>query len=304
MRTREEIDELTAQYKTYPKGFYHIVFDNLETGQLFDDDIDYAEGMNTVAICQYHSGILIEIFNLMINHAHFLAYCDGRQALEFFFLAKKRMNAMLIAKGKKPLDGKYFFKLISVSDNNQRVATAVYIARNPYKACQGLTPSGYLWGSNYLMFSDMHKMIQGTPLRDYSKRKQHELLKSRMDLPQEYLVNDAMGFILPHSFVRHENLLSLIGNSSNYCYAVTRNNDANVKIAEGLGETIRLDDNELNYLLWNIAKNQYSVNSVTELGIEDRLRVATTLRKKYNVDSKRICRKLSLPLKTVQELFG
>ncbi len=33
-----------------PKWYYHMVFDAIETGQLFNDEEEYANGMNIIAI--------------------------------------------------------------------------------------------------------------------------------------------------------------------------------------------------------------------------------------------------------------
>ncbi len=60
--------DLFNEYRTWPKWYYHIVFDSLEKGQLFNNDDEYADGMNGIAIGQYVFGLSILVFTLMVNH--------------------------------------------------------------------------------------------------------------------------------------------------------------------------------------------------------------------------------------------
>ena len=41
------------EYRSWPRWYYHLVFDSFEKGQLFNDKGEYAQGMNGVAIGQY-----------------------------------------------------------------------------------------------------------------------------------------------------------------------------------------------------------------------------------------------------------
>ena len=69
------------------------------------------------------------------------------------------------------------------------------------------------------------------------------------------------------------------------------------------GDCIKIEDNELDYTIWSIVHNQFKVNSVAELGNNDKCRLAVMLHKKYYIEPKRICRKVGLPLSIVNELF-
>ena len=48
-----KLNELLKEYRKQPKWYYHVIFDSIETGQLFNNDDEYADGMNSVAIGQY-----------------------------------------------------------------------------------------------------------------------------------------------------------------------------------------------------------------------------------------------------------
>lgn len=50
---RNKIRKLLKEYRKQPKWYYHVTFDAIETGQLFNNDDEYVCGMNSVAIGQY-----------------------------------------------------------------------------------------------------------------------------------------------------------------------------------------------------------------------------------------------------------
>lgn len=146
------------EYRTWPKWYYHIVFDSLEKGQLFNNDGEYADGMNSVAIGQYVFGLSVVVFTLMVNHCHILVYGTGKDIVKFFIFMKRRINRRLKADGYPPLPENYSFKLIKVEDERQLADTIVYIARNPLNARPDITAGGYLWGSANLIFSETNKL--------------------------------------------------------------------------------------------------------------------------------------------------
>lgn len=301
--SRNKLFEKLAEYRKYPEGYYHMVFDSIEDGQIFHSDEEFAVGMNIVAIEQYVCGLVIIVFNWMINHGHFLVWGNGNKCVDFFLNSKRRLNSMIVKNGHKPLDDDYGFKLVRINDEKQLEDNVIYIGRNPYKARHDRTPSGYIWGTNYLIFSDVSRMIHKTRLKDMHVMALRNILGTKTVLPGDYLYNEELGIILPESYARTDIALKALGSSSNYCTKLIRNMDAHLKIAEGIGESIRLDDNELDYTIWSLLKNRFKAGSVAELSNEDKCKMAVMLRKKYYVDIKRICRKIGLPLTVARELL-
>ena len=82
-----------AEYRTWPMGYYHLVVESFEKGDLFNNDSQFAAGMNTVALVQFVFKVLILVFDLMVNHAHFLVRCTGSAAVDFFIAFKKRITS-------------------------------------------------------------------------------------------------------------------------------------------------------------------------------------------------------------------
>ena len=286
-------------------GYYHLVVESFEKGQLFNDDFQFAAGMNTVALAQFVYEVVILVFDLMVNHAHFLVRCTGAAAVDFFISFKKRVNSVLVADGYPPLPDDLSFKLlpIDVNDPYHLKDVAVYIPRNPYKANGRITPSGYIWSSNYLIFSDIIKLIQKRPLKDYHVSRMRKVLRSKTVLPDDYLFNENLGIILPESYVATDEVERIIGSSWNYCDRIVRNMDAYVRIAEKISDRIFINDNELGSIIYSICKNKYGVKSYLELSLSDRCSLAVRLARDYHIEPKRICRKLSIERSVLEDLL-
>ena len=230
----------------WPKWYYHLTFDSLEKGQIFNDDGEYANGMNGVAIGQYIYDLAVVAFNLMINHCHILAYGSGEDMVRFFIFMKRRLNDRLRDDGYPQLPGNYGFKLVKVENEGQLRDTVLYIARNPVRACPNVTVGGYMWGSTNLIFSELNKIFEKKPLSELSWREKRVLLRSDVSLPDNYVFNERYGLILPESYVLTEKAEQLFETAWNYTYGVVRNIDGYLRIAEGLGENVVLSDEELN----------------------------------------------------------
>ena len=300
---RHKREKLFQEYRRLPKWYYHIVFDSIEKGQLFNNDHEYAEGMNSVAVGQYAYKLSVIVFTLMVNHAHFLVYGTGESAVRFFLFMKRRINARLKLDGFPPLPDNYGFKLIKVENERQLSDTVIYIARNPLKARPDLTAEGYIWGSANVIFSDVSKLFDKIRVKDMSYRSTMRAFHTKVRLPGEYVYNRSMGFILPESYVMNRKAEKVLRNSWTFSSGLVRNIDAYVKIAEGVGEMILLSEQELNEIISRNLKEMFNASSVSDLSIDNRCRLAVILKRKYRVETKRIARKLQIGTSVLDEMF-
>lgn len=298
------ISERLQEYKKLPKWYYHLSFDHLEKSQLFNNEQQFADGMNSVAIGQFHYNINIITFNLMANHCHFLVHSLGSDIVSLFFYLKKRFNDRLNQDGDSLLPKDYFFKLVKVEDKPQLESVIIYIARNPFKALKDTMPSGYIWGTNYLIFSKITKLIDKVPLKNLGARAQRNMFHSRFTFPSDYLFNRPMGFILPESYVKTNKANEVLGTSWNYCSKLIKNMDAMIMIAEGISEEFLITDDELGMIINDCLHSQYGVKKVFELSNDDRCRLAVLLRKKYKIEPKRIGRTLHIDKDVITKLFS
>ena len=299
----KKLPELYLEYRQWPRWYYHLTFDSLEDGQLFHNDEEFADGMNGVAVGQFVYGLSIIAFTLMVNHCHILLCGTGDDIVSFFIYKKRRINDKLREDGYPSLPKNYGFHLAKIEDERQLANTIGYIARNPMKARPDIMPSGYLWGSALLIFSDIHKIVNKIKLEEISDRKKKRILRTKYPFPDDYVFNEKMGYILPESYVLTDKAEKTLGTSWRFSSDLIRNIDAFIKISEGIGDKVVLSEEEVNELIYQNVKEMFKVNSVKTLNIEEKCRLAVQLKKRYRLDNKRIARKLKLDLKIIKDLF-
>ena len=298
-----KLNELLKEYRKQPKWYYHVIFDSIETGQLFNNDDEYADGMNSVAIGRYVCGLSVIVFVLMANHCHILVSGSGEDIVRFFLFVKERINRKLKEDGFPQLPVDYGFKMVKVNDERQLVDTIIYIARNPLKARPDVTASGYVWGSSNLIFSDVNELYDKMKVADMSCRESMRIFKTKVKLPGDYLFNRPRGLILPESYVLNGKVERMLVSSWRFCSGLVRNFDDYLKIAEGVGEMIVFSENELNEIIYHILRNRFKVDSIKDLGVDDKCHLALILKRKYRIDTKRIARKIQVEVAVLNKLF-
>jgi len=298
-----KLNELLKEYRKQPKWYYHVIFDSMETGQLFNNDDEYADGMNSVAIGQYVCGLSVIVFVLMVNHCHILVYGSGEDIVRFFLFVKERINRKLKEDGYPPLPYDYGFRMVKVVDERQLTDTIVYIARNPLKARPDVTASGYAWGSANLIFSEVDRLYDKMKVFEMSNRESMRIFKTKIRLPGDYLFNRPLGIILPESYVLNGKVEQMLVNSWQFSSGLVKNFDSYLRIAEGIGEMIVFSESELNEIINQILRERFKVNSVKDLGVDDKCRLALSLKKKYRIDTRRIARKIQVEVAVLNKLF-
>ncbi|MBR4755304.1 MAG: hypothetical protein IK076_00005, partial [Bacteroidales bacterium] len=195
-----KLEKLRNEYKSWGRWYYHMTLDSLGKRNLFNDREEFVNGMNVVALSQFLTKTGIIQFDLMRNHAHFTLLATGLQCCHYFDYIRYRLNARLIADGYPPLPDNWFFMLRRLETLDELVNAVSYSARNSYDARGDILPGGYLWSSNYLMFSEINNLIDYRTVEDVGVRGMRRMIGSNVKLPSAYKLSK-LGFVLPESYI-------------------------------------------------------------------------------------------------------
>ena len=303
-----KLEKLRKEYKSWGRWYYHLVLDSLGDRNLFNDVDEYINGMNVVAIGQFIKKVKVIQFDWMRNHGHFILLATGLECCLFFDYIRFRLNARLVKDGFPPLPESWFFKLIRLDTFNDLVNAASYSARNSYDARRDILPGGYLWSSNYLMFSDMDRMIEYKTVGDIGTCGMIRLLGSKIMLPEYYKVCK-LGFVLPESYLlRTDNGMmtkarSLYKDSKDYAYRVFRDYDTYRKTAAGLGEAWSPSGSDVDSLIEIILNVNYGLSDISNLDPEKCCDLAVTLGLRYGLKAEEIASRLRLSSSMVSKLL-
>ena len=277
---------LRDQYMSYDRWYYHMVLDSLGTRKLFNNREEYVYGMNAVALAQYMYDVRIIQFDLMSNHAHFVVLATGMSCLNFFYLIRAKINSRLVSDGYAPIPADWFFRLFRLETKEDLVNAVSYSARNPYDAINGHLPSGYLWSSSYMMFSDLTALIESRTVGETGIREMRRILGSKTRLPDGYKVCK-LGYVLPESYVMRvggvPKAMTLYGDAKDYSYSIFKDYGTYRKTASDFGEEWAPSGSDAKRLVSDLLNLCFGVKEAGKLDTGRKCDLAVMLGTRYGM---------------------
>lgn len=270
------------------REIYHICTDGLSRDILFKSDTDYVKAINDIAVCAFAKCLSMYCFCLMDNHVHFIAAGSYDACLAFIRMFKRRVN----------LRAQCFNAGISIKriDNPEYLRTAIaYVIRNPVVANIQIAPGEYRWSSGNLYFSDRSRYMTGTrSISSLGYDEMRALVGSHVRLPGKYAL-DGNGMILPANYIESVFVENLYGSVRRYLYYLSKNDDLEMEgTSTDMLRKVKYADKELYNSMTDICIREFGKNSVEDLSVEGRLRMALKLRKKYGIGMKQAARVVRL----------
>ena len=288
-------------YQTWGKGNYHFITDGWKEGMLFHTLGQYAYGMILIGLLTLKFGIRILSFSLMSNHIHIVLEGTGRACVEAFNYLRLKISRRLVQDGYPPVPDDYWFKLVPIESDQQLRREIIYVDRNAFE-WQICIPSGYPWGSAYLQYSRIGKMIAGIRAGDLSKRKLEELTGSRISIPSHWEFHPTYG-LLPSSFVDYSAFYRLFPSAKDYQSSLVKDYETYVTVAKALDEVPTFSEEEATDILRNILHDQYKGRRLKELGNNEKGQIVGILAKTYLMPTTQIARVLKMSEHLIQQFL-
>lgn len=272
-------------------NIYHVCTKGLTKGLWFYDNQDFISGMNAVPVCGVLTGADVWCFCLMDNHVHFILRGDEEQCIRFireFKRLRSRQLAMRYGCDRTIVGADISLNVIG--DENYLRKAVAYVLRNPMAAGIAVLPTDYKWSSAGVYFSGWRSLAGDyCRLGDMSDMKKRKLFKTRVHLPDDYLVDNS-GVIFPGSYVDCQSVERLFNSPRKLLYYLSSTNDMEIELDCGILQKARYKDSELMASLENLCLEKFRGRKYSSLKIEDRYMLARELRKRYGVSPKQIAR--------------
>lgn len=271
------------------KGYYHVSSHGLERNDIFRSRENFIAGMNDIAISVLGFDISMLCFCLMSNHFHFVLYGSesecGRFANEY-----KRRCAMRMRLHSGEFKGLKDVEIhISHVDSLEYLENVIaYVLRNPLAAGILMMPYHYPWSSVSLYFNERNR-VNGTRLNDMSVRKRFRVLKSRMDVPDKYIV-DEHGMILPSCYVDAELVEKIYRHPARLMMSLSRKIENEIEIKLGIAGNVSMTDQEIMTQLSELLRAEFHKDSLAQLSMEERIRLCLMLKRNFKAGVKQIAR--------------
>ena len=268
-------------YRSLPYGYYHLCTDGWQGGKLFHTAQHFALCLAGIAFLTLKYKVQIYAFEVMPNHIHLVLSGSGEQCLECFYFLIRRINRILRKHRLPPLPEDYWFKLVPIEDITSMRRHLVYLARNKYE--KGVcTPCGHMWGSGYLLYSQIAPQITGTKVKDLPVREVERLVASRTPLPPDWEIHPVLG-VLPKCFINMDKVQELFPSVKDYMTMLVKDYESYVLISDSLEEEIQWSDQEAKDIVNRLCNQLYPQKRIYQLSADEKCRLAVQADSRFHL---------------------
>ena len=282
------------------KGYYHVSSHGLEKNDIFKTAEDFIVGMNDVAICVLGFDVSILCFCLMSNHFHFFLYGTLEECRRFSEEYKRRCAMRMRSTGEVQGLREVEIQIDSVDEQDYMENVIAYILRNSIAAGIFMMPYWYQWSSISVYFNGGHISV-GEKLNDMSERKRFRILKSRVSVPETYIV-DGKGMILPSCYVDSDSVERLFRHPARLMAALSRKIENDVELRLGIADTVAMTDQEILTQMSHLIRKEFNKDSIAQLSMEQRIELCLLLKRNFRANAKQIARITHLDPKLVAQV--
>ena len=283
--------------------FFHLHTKPLETGVIFENDIDRAVALVYIAIAAKTVGVEILAYALMSNHFHFILQGSEDLCRAFFDMVLKRLTLYFSRHGRPgALKAVKMPDPTPITSLKQLQDEIAYVIRNPYVVRVDVNPLAWFWCSGFLYFNPLLALIQTHPTARMTMREKRALLQSHdVDIPDGLTWVD--GCVFPGSFVNYGQVESMFRDARQFTATVFKNVESQVETALRLGERPVVNDDEMLSASLRLCRDEYGVKGPSHLTKEQKFDLARKLKFNYYASNGQVARFTTLPLDTVNTLY-
>jgi len=272
--------------------FYLVTSDHFLDRLLFKDSEDFKAAMCYVAVVGVITGVNILAFILMSNHVHFVLECSEKEAKRFIDTFKRLYGFYFC---RKYGVSNYLRKLgvrydrLRIEDESLERAIA-YVQMNCVAANICSSHVQYPWGTGPVFFNAAP--INGQKISNLSKRAQWRVLRSRVQIPDSYVLNDE-GYIQPESYIKKEFVETLFRGPGRYNYFLSNSSKARKRLEGSAAPSFR--DQVILSSTQDLCRSLFRTDDISSLRWEQKAELMQQIHRRLNSDINQLCRVSGIP---------
>ena len=197
---------------------------------------------------------------------------------------------------------KVFPKETEITSLKQFYNELVYVIRNPYVVSPEVNLLSYPWCSGYLYFNSLIDLIPSRSAAGMSYRELRPITKSRdTTLPEWVRITD--GAINPACFVDYKLVEKLFRSPQEFLAMCFRNVEAQIEVAQRMGERPFLKDEEMFRLIRSRINDKYGATDFQTLSLKDRTDILKYMKYDLASSNGQIARVLNRPQSEIDAIF-
>jgi len=290
------------------KNCWHFSTDGNKVDAIFEDEVDFKEGMNRVFIVlRKFPGVIILAFTLMDTHVHFILWGDFDECNRFVHEYIRRTSMQISERHGA------FKKLEDVPVHFQRIGSAYqlkvcicYVIKNPPVGGLGYNSLDYPWSSSPLYFRSSNlwsspSWMSNSQVRVFGEKEKRKKLKTRDTL--EGAVNMVGDIVFPGEYVAYEVVEMIFKTCKSFNYFLCNSKESDVESQGGTISLLSIPMQEMRQNKRNVCKELFGSYASNHLTTQQRLRLAKVLRSRYNSSKKQILRLCGLVYEECKDLI-
>ena len=122
-----------------------------------------------------------------------------------------------------------------------------------------------------------------------SERKRFRLLKSRVPVPDTYMVDDR-GMILPECYMDPSTVERIFRHPARLMMSLARKIENDVEVRSGIADDVSMTDQEVLTQMIELIKVEFRKDSISQLSMEQRVKLCLMLKRNFKAGVKQIAR--------------
>lgn len=300
------ISFIKGQDKTV-RNCWHFSTDGNAVDVLFADSDEFRDAMNRIYVTVKDYNVIILAFALMDTHVHFVLHGEFDECNRFMHEYIWRTSRYISnVRGER-------HKLRTVPINHQTIDTDSYLktvicytVRNapvggiPFNAYDYPWSSGPLYLREAGLWSSPRWMSEAIQTRMSAGESKKSLRVRHADEAPVKMID---GIVFPGEYVAFEVVERLFKSHRAYLFFIGRNREEDVDARGGTISHLSIPIQEMRQHRAELCKELFGKSSVRYLDTSQRLRLAKTLKARYNSSIKQIARLSGLVFSEVKDLI-
>ena len=272
---------------------WHYFTDGASVEQFFNDRDSFIFGMNLIYFLSIKYGITVLAFVLMETHVHFILYGDFAATTTFMH---KYVREIAIHTRNR-LGYEHPMRMCRISHQEIKddlyLRTAIsYVLRNPLVAGMPFSPVDYPWGSGSLYFRNEDSWCSPHPDISGFKRvgrvKYMKVYATKRQIPEGI---DMIGTMIhPCEYTAVELVEKIFRSHKGFFFHLGRAREDEIEKFGGVISNLSIPREEMREHKKEVCHELFGVNDIRKLKTEERIRLARTLKSRYNSSPKQIAR--------------
>ena len=289
------------------KNYYHVCSEGTRCDLLFTNEIQFAAGMNIIALAVYQSKIEILAFCIMNNHFHFLVN-SNLATIELFI---KKINQCYFVRRKHWLaavskSDELKWDAIPIKKSEHLLNAIAYILRNPMDAFYDKSIFNYKWGTAMLYFrepEDIQDIIgRCKTIKQLGVSATRRILGTRNELPDHWLVT-SKGYVWPGSYIDPHYVEGIFGTFHQFLYYMSSKRESkSFELQYQYRQRVVIPDIQMKEMVVQACGELFNKSKLSDLTLDQKCDVAEYLIKKYGCHQKQLFRLMQLDFKAPEDV--